>query len=128
MCIPIVYFNIKELCPSSVQRNMCFLSLSNEPTLFRYTTLSKRRLYWRLSDFCETEIDLKIPPNKQRSHYSCTKQHIHPHPMYMYLNRHAFSHPVQPTINPFIFTPNHHSICPTAAEFGGIKPHNCLGS
>lgn len=46
----------------------------------------------------------------------------------MYLNTHAFSHSVQPTINPIIFSPNHHSIRPTAAESSDIKPHNCLGS
>lgn len=46
----------------------------------------------------------------------------------IYLNIRAFSNHIQPTINPFIYTPNHHSTRPTAAESRDIKAHNCIGS
>jgi len=35
--------------------------------------LSNRRLYWRLSVFCEAEIDLQISPNELKPYYSCAK-------------------------------------------------------
>ena len=121
---------------------MCFLFLSNEPTLFPYTTLSATGLCVLGSAF---SVRLKLIYKYHQMNWGLTThvlnniyipilyiyKYIHIYIyiyLYIYIYIHAFSHPVQPTTNPFIFTSNHHFIRPTAAESGGMKPHNCLGS
>ena len=90
--------NIKQ--PAFVLQAQCFL---RPKLIYRYHTFN-----WGLATHVLNNKHISIP--------------------YMYLNIRAFSNHIQPTINPFIYTQNHHSIRPTAAESRDIKAHNYIGS